>query len=648
MARKYGRCANYGECTLADTHKVIDSTEDNFICTECGKPLRAATISSSPSGNNTRVGGGVPKWAIPLLAILLLIGGGFAAWKFWSNSSSTTMSSSTIAPVSPNPVSKSQTITSPIIKSLSSVDVKVGDKFDYVINTEPQADKFIADKLPDGVLLDEKEGKLSGVINTAGDFTVKLTAEKDGQISPVFPLLLSVKAKEASPNIILRLHGSNTIGANLAPELVTAFLKDKGYTDIEKVPVAEQEVLIKGKNISSGELEAVEIKAHGSATAFDETDKNKQVGLLGGYADVGMASTSVKPDVIAKFEAKNLGNLGSRAQEHVIALDGLAVIVNPNNKLDKLSVDKIRKIFLGEFNDWSQVGGTAGVIKLYARDKQSGTYDTFKHLVLSGQALECDKQASLKCFEDSKDLAANVASDLNGIGFVGLNYIGTTKALKVSMGDNVNALPPTRFTIKTEDYPLSRRLFLYQTNQPKPLAAEFIQFALSNAGQKVVNATGLVEVAIENDNSPPVVAAIDSDKQAKLDNPNVPQAYKNLIRNADQHDTQLNFRFQSGAADLDNRAFRDVGRLSEKLSKPEFANAKLILIGFADPKGDAVKNLELSKQRANQVKNELEAEGLKVQTTTGFGEEPSLLLDPREDEPESLAKNRRVEVWLQK
>ena len=646
MARKYGRCANYGECTLADTHKVLDSTEDNFVCTECGKPLRAVT---SPSGGDNAGSerGGIPKWIIPVMAVLLLIGGGgFAAWKFWSNSPSTTMISSTVAPVTPNPVS--QIITSPIIKSLSSLDVKVGDKFDYVINTEPQADKFIADKLPEGVLLDEKAGKLSGVINTVGDFKINLTAEKNGQASPVFPLLLSVKAKEPSPNIILRLHGSNTVGAKLAPELVEAFLKDKGYTDIEKAPVAEQEILIKGKKVGSGEFEAVEIKSHGSATAFDETDKNKKVGLLGGYADVGMSSSPVKPDVIAKFEAKSLGSLGSRVQEHIIALDGLAVIVNPSNAVDKLSVDKIRKIFLGEINDWSQIGGSAGTIKLYARDQQSGTYDTFKHLVLSGQALECDKQASLKCFEDSKDLAANVASDLNGIGFVGLNYIGTTKALKVSMGDNVNALAPTRFTIKTEDYPLSRRLFLYQTNQPKPLAAEFIQFALSNAGQKVVNAVGLVEVAIENDTSPPVVAAIDSDKQAKLDNPNVPQAYKNLIRNADQHDTQLNFRFQSGAADLDNRAFRDVGRLSEKLSKSEFANAKLILIGFADPKGDFEKNLILSEQRANKVKNELEAEGLKVQTAAGFGEEPSLLLDSREDEPESLAKNRRVEVWLQR
>ena len=187
-----------------------------------------------------------------------------------------------------------------------------------------------------------------------------------------------------------------------------------------------------------------------------------------------------------------------------------------------------------------------------------------------------------------------------------------------------------------------------QTNQPKPLAAEFIQFSLSNAGQKVVSDAGLVEVGIDEAITPIARDAIDADKQRLLDDAAVPKAYKDLIRNADRKDTQVNFRFASGASELDNRAFRDVGRLSEKLGKPEFEGAKLILVGFTDPKGDGIKNLDLSKQRATQVKDELAAEGIQVETVTGFGEEPSLLLDPREDEPESLAKNRRVEVWLQR
>lgn len=567
MARKYGRCANYGECSLADSHKVIDSTEDNFVCAECGKPLRVVVSGVTESGGNGIAG--FPKWALWVLPLLLLLGGGgFAAWQYLQTPAAPVLSSQTVVDSTPTP----PPVTAPVVPAPSA----------------------------------------------------------------------------ASPNIILRLHGSNTIGAKLAPDLVEAFMKEKGYTAIEKVPLAELEVLVKGNKPGSSAVDAVEIKAHGSGTAFDETDKNKQVGLLGGYADVGMSSSPVKKEVADKFQAQNLGILGSKAQEHIIALDGLAVVVNPSNKVDTLSKDAIRKIFLGEVTDWAQVGGSAGTIKLYARDQQSGTYDTFKQAVLSGQKLDCGTQANLMCFEDSKELASNVASDLHGIGFVGLNYIGITKALKISAAEGGNAFPPSRFTIKTESYPLSRRLYLYQTNQPKPLAAEFIQFALGNAGQKIVNGAGLVEVGIEEAATPEAFSDMEASKQRLLDNPAIPTAYKDLIRYADRKDTPIDFRFASNAADLDNLAFRSVGRLSEKLGKAEFAEAKLILIGFADPKGDAAKNLALSQQRANQVKTELEAEGVKVETVSGFGEEPSLLLDPREDEPESLAKNRRVEVWLQR
>jgi phosphate transport system substrate-binding protein len=575
MDRKLGICANHGKCTLADRHYVIDSTENNFFCTECSMPLRPSI--SLPEMEETRgIISRVPMWIFLAVPLLLLVGiGGFSVWRLVSLPIVLEAPGSLAAPTSPSiPIAAAQPVSQP---------------------SPPQA------------------------------------------------------PKESSPNIILRLHGSNTVGAKLAPALVENFMKEKGYTELKTVPLADLEILIQGKKPNAIEADAVEIKAHGSSTAFDETDKNKGVGLLGGYCDIGMSSSPVKKELVEKFKAKNLGDLSSRTQEHVIALDGLAVIVNPNNALDKLSVDKIRKIFLGEITDWSGVGGAPGKINLYSRDHQSGTYDTFKSLVLSGKNLDCGKGENLKCFEDSKLLSSNVASDLNGIGFIGLNYIGISKPVKVSMADNVNALAPTRLTIKMEDYPLGRRLFLYQVNQAKPLASEFIQFALSNEGQNVVSAVGSVSLSLEEkDKIIAARSALDghSDKQRLLTDPAIPKAYRELILNADRTDTPLNFRFQPGLFELDNRAFRDIGRLSTKLTEPEFVGSKIILVGFADPKGDAVKNLELSKQRAFKIKEQLEAEGLKVEIATGFGEEPALLLDPREDDPASLAKNRRVEVWL--
>lgn len=649
MARKYGRCANYGECTLADSHKVIDSTEDNFICPECNKPLRLAAVAEPPvRDNGTRKNVNFLRWLLFLL-LLLLLGSGIAAWKLgFFETKSTSEDTKQPSAVTPAPATPRVMPSVPVINSKATLEAIAGESFSYQISSEPKATHFAADKLPDGVSLDTQTGKLTGAIANDGDFTIHLTASTDEQTSAAFPLVITVKPKATSANTILRLHGSNTIGAKLAPALVEAFLQEKGYTNIKRIPVADLEVLIQGQKPNASDIDAVEIKAHGSATAFAETDKNKQVGLLGGYADIGMSSSPINEKIASEFEAKQLGNPSLRAQEHIIGLDGVAVIVNPSNPLDKLSIDKIRKIFLGEIKDWAEVGGQAGAIQLYSRDEQSGTYDTFRNKVLLKEKLNCQQTVNLKCFEDSKELASHVASDPQSIGFVGLNYISTTKALKVGRSENVTAFVPNRFTIKTEDYPISRRLFLYQTNQPKPLAAEFIQFALSDAGQKVVSNAGLVEVAIDQAQTPDTIKHMDADKQRLLDNPAIPKAYKALIEKADRKDTPLNFRFASGSSSLDNRAFRDTGRLVEKLSLPQFANSKLLLIGFTDPKGDANKNLELSKQRAQQVQQELEAEGLKIEMATGFGEEPSLLLDSREDDPESLATNRRVEVWLQR
>lgn len=581
MNRKLGICTNHGKCTLADRHYVIDSTESNFFCTECGMPLRPS-VALPESSERKGMGSKVPHWAVLGLLCLLLVGvGGFAVRMLVGTPIVFDTPDTLAASVQPPVVASPAVVQQPVTAALSSPQI-------------PQ---------------------------------------------------------ESHPNIILRVHGSNTVGAKLAPALAENFMREKGYADIRTVPVADLEVLIQGKKPNSLETDAIEIKAHGSSTAFDETDKNKGVGLLGGYCDVGMSSSPVKKEVVAKFQAKNLGDPSSRAQEHVIALDGLAVIVHPNNGVSKLSVDKIRGIFLGEITDWSTVGGSPGKINLYSRDHQSGTYDTFKSLVLSGKGLDCGKSENLKCFEDSKQLSSNVASDPQGIGFIGLNYIGIAKPVKVSMADGVNALSPTRLAIKTEDYPLGRRLFLYQTNQAKPLAAEFIQFALSNEGQNVVSSVGSVSLSLDEKDK--ILAARNSfdghsEKQRLLADPAIPKAYKELIHNADRTASPINFRFHAGLFELDNRAFRDIGRLSEKLSDPSNAKSKIILIGFADPQGDAAKNLELSRQRALKVKEQLESEGIKVEIATGFGEEPSLLLDPREDDPASLAKNRRVEVWLER
>jgi phosphate transport system substrate-binding protein len=166
-------------------------------------------------------------------------------------------------------------------------------------------------------------------------------------------------------NVILSIHGSNTIGSRLVPELAKAFLERKGASRIEQVPGGkERESFIQGDLNGDTVPEAIEIHAHGSKTAFAD--------LKDGRCDIGMSSSKVKEETVREL-LPLVGDLTSNASEHIVALDGLAVIVHPANPVSALTVEQVAAIFTGEVTDWSQVRGAPAPIALYPRDDKSGT-----------------------------------------------------------------------------------------------------------------------------------------------------------------------------------------------------------------------------------------------------------------------------------
>lgn len=423
--------------------------------------------------------------------------------------------------------------------------------------------------------------------------------------------------------VILRLHGSNTVGSKLAPKLAEAFLKAQGAKNIQVVqgenPV---EKTVVGTLRGQSEPSAIEIAAHGSGTAFED--------LEAGKTDIGMASRRIKDK--EKQALASLGNMTSRGSEHVVGLDGLAIIANSGSPVEALTADQIRDIFTCKVTDWSQVGDSSGEIHLYARDDKSGTFDTFKELVLRGAEL-CDKAER---FEDSSELAQKVADDAQGIGFVGMPYIiGGTRALKVSAGGSSVPMRPTALTVKTEDYLLSRRLFLYTPADPKNAwTRKFVEFALSDPGQEIVDDTGFVGQALTAEAIP--------EREEAVVATNLPPAYERLIRDAER--LPFNFRFQTGSDALDNKSYRDLGRLVQFMSDRDYQDREVLLIGFADAQGSGDSNLELSRRRASSVERELQSEGIKP-AVDGFGEELPVASN---DTEEGREKNRRVEVWLRR
>jgi phosphate transport system substrate-binding protein len=419
---------------------------------------------------------------------------------------------------------------------------------------------------------------------------------------------------EPIPSPVLRLCGSNTVGAELAPALVEALFASKdSAAKLSHKRNIDSDVTQLVSRADDKTLSA-EVTARGTATAF--------TGLAKGQCDVGMASRAIDSAEAERLKDQGIGDLASVANEHVIALDGVAVVVHPNNPLSALDRQALHAVFTGKVSDWSEVGGKAGPIHVIARDDQSGTYDTFQHLVLGQDKLI----ASAKRYVRSDALADAVASDPAAIGFVGLAYVRTAKALAVGE-PGAAALLPTQFTVATEGYMLSRRLYLYTPDKPSsPWVTELVSFAMSARGQEIAAKAGFVSLTLLTD-------TMHCTGQC-------PPRYQATVEKA--HRVSVDLRFRAGSDQPDSRARRDMDRLVNFLQN--FREPKVLLLGFSDNQGNYASNQKLSQDRAKTISDDLARRGIHASVVTGFG--PDMPVATNETEP-GRQRNRRVEVWFE-
>ena len=129
---------------------------------------------------------------------------------------------------------------------------------------------------------------------------------------------------------------------------------------------------------------------------------------------------------------------------------------NTTDAAEQLGVEIVRAN-LEALQPLPALGGNSGAISIHARDDKSGTYDTFKSLVLD--PLNLKLLAAAHRYESSTELSDAVAADPGAIGFIGLPYVRRSKVLGISAGAGNPPIVPTQFTVGTEDYPLSRRLY---------------------------------------------------------------------------------------------------------------------------------------------------------------------------------------------
>lgn len=256
----------------------------------------------------------------------------------------------------------------------------------------------------------------------------------------ILTILLAVLATSSLMAQKLVIKGSDTLGAKMVPQLAEQFRADNpGVT--------------------------FEIAAEGSSTGI--------AAILDATADIGMSSRDISAEERSKAQLN-----GRDLQEIVVGFDGIAVIVNEKNPISKMTPRQIERIFTGEVTDWSAVRGKPGKISVYTRNTSSGTYGSFKELAMRKK----DYGPETQKMAGNEQIAAEVANNPNGIGYVGLAY-AKTPGVKVIM---INNALPTIEAIRDRSYPLARPLFYYTGKKPEGLVEQFINFTLSEKGQQIV------------------------------------------------------------------------------------------------------------------------------------------------------------------
>jgi len=192
-----------------------------------------------------------------------------------------------------------------------------------------------------------------------------------------------------------------------------------------------------------------------------------------------MSSRRAKATEMSAAQAK-----GVSMKPFIVAYDGIAVVVNANSPITGLTRRQVEQIFTGDVTDWSAVGGNPGNISIYTRNTSSGTYQDWKDLAMKRR----DYAGSSQKMAGNEQIAAEVAKNPNGIGYVGLAYVHAPGIKVVPIEGSV----PTKESVLKKSYPYARPTFYYTNGEPHGEAAKFIEFTLSDAGQRIVEQVGFV------------------------------------------------------------------------------------------------------------------------------------------------------------
>lgn len=511
--------------------------------------------------------------------------------------------------------------------------------------------KFVLSEAGQVIIADK--GNLVKIEGTHDHITKLGAPTEEEPVAPAIP-------GNRKTRVVLRVSGSNTVGAvcavNLAFNYFSIVTRDakkpspiEDHTTELDTPEGEKALAhdVMCDVDSDGIWETISIRPTGSSDAFRDLNL--------GACDVGMSS---RP--ISGTEQRDLmpvcGNLAQPGSQFALGLDALAIITGKDNVVEKITVDEIRRVFLGEISNWSQLGGPARPIVLHARPERSGTYKYFSDSVLLGRSIS----GHAKRHAENSLLAEIVAADPDGIGFVPMTNAAPAKVLQVGHSKASPYFPPSEESIRRGQYPaaLCRYVYFYvPSEEPQgasvlarrnwPIAREYAAMSQTWRGQAVLESSGFVvetsmldsAAEIRRKEGEPItdylrrlrdieskVAAGKIKLQPKLTN--------------DEICPQLLFEFNQWTLTPESSNIIDRKLASWLKMYPDIARSGLVAEGWADSVGSDEACLKVSLERARTAADYIQSSlGVKV-TTVGKGKS----FDPPNNSEENKQRNRRVVI----
>ena len=214
--------------------------------------------------------------------------------------------------------------------------------------------------------------------------------------------------------------------------------------------------------------------------------------LINGTVDIANASRAIKDEEKEKAQANGIDPI-----EFIVARDAIAIIVNPANPVNQLSLPQLSAIYRGEITNWKGVGGEDRPIVLLSRETNSGTHVFFlENVVRLGQKENKDLfSPDTLLMPSSEGISAEVRQNPNAIGYDGLGYVtDDMKTLAVAASDEGLFVLPTIATVDDKSYPIARDLYIYTRGEPAGQVKEYMEWVLGPTAQKIVAELGFVPV----------------------------------------------------------------------------------------------------------------------------------------------------------